>query len=66
VSVGSGPARATFALIWRIAEELLAEGTYHAFCRDQLSQSEVAAMLVANPSARARPDVPDPRSAQVP
>ena len=45
LSVGSGPARATFSLVRRIAEQLLGEGVYDAFCDDQFSQSEIATIL---------------------
>jgi 2-methylisocitrate lyase-like PEP mutase family enzyme len=40
VSVGSGPMRATMALTRRIANELLASGTYASFTRDTISFAE--------------------------
>ncbi len=45
VSVGSGPARAALALVQRIARELLGQGSYQAFCEQQLSQDDITALL---------------------
>jgi 2-methylisocitrate lyase-like PEP mutase family enzyme len=41
VSVGSGPMRATLALVRHIAKELLEKGTYSAFTTDAISYNEV-------------------------
>ncbi len=41
VSLGSGPMRATLGLVRRIAEELVANGTYKTFTTDAISYSEV-------------------------
>lgn len=40
VSVGSGPSRATLALVRRIAQELLTSGTYTAFTENTISYAE--------------------------
>lgn len=45
VSVGSGPARATFALVQDVARELLGAGTYTAFSDEQLPQDKTAALF---------------------
>lgn len=41
LSVGSGPMRATLALLGRISGELLGSGTYESFTRDAISYAEV-------------------------
>lgn len=45
VSVGSAPMRATLALVRRIAEELLREGTYAGMLADTIPYAEVNALL---------------------
>ena len=46
ISTGSGPMRATLALIRKIADELLTEGTYKNFTVNSISYSEVNALFL--------------------
>ncbi len=52
ISLGSGPHRATLALVRRIAEELRDRGTYHSFQDQTIPYAEVNA-LFARPDAEA-------------
>ena len=51
VSMGSGPMRATMALLQRIARELAQSGTYTAFTRDTISYTEANRLVGARGSA---------------
>ena len=51
VSMGSGPMRATMALMQRIARELAQSGTYTSFTRDTISYTE-ANRLIAGGAAK--------------
>jgi 2-methylisocitrate lyase-like PEP mutase family enzyme len=45
VSVGCGPYQACLALVDRVAQQLLVDGSYDAFTDNQLSVGEIAALL---------------------
>ncbi len=54
VSVGSGPHRATLALVRRIAHELRDQGTYHQFMDQTIPYAELNALFLRRTDAAAK------------